>query len=181
MTATLEAAAVESTTTTVVTNAPGVKKTRKAKAKSKKANAHKSNGHAKANGKPKSKKGKVKKVKAVRKAKDDARLVARASEGRLDSNQVRILRALIGTRKPELTRAELKDGVGIGAENRVGGPWNKSLWALYSASQPLMTITEHGGEEGAGHKYYTFMVTARGREVLEKAEKGAKELAKAAA
>ena len=93
---------------------------------------------------------------------DDARQVAKASEGVLNPGQVRILRALRAAGRRELDRKELKQAAGIG----VG---SKNLWALYQHKPPMIFIIQVGAREGE-RLHHDAQITAEGRKVLERAE-----------
>lgn len=101
------------------------------------------------------------KAKAKAKPKNEALQIAKASNGELDSNQVRILRALRAAPKgKELTRREL-----IGSYSR---KWLDSLWALRRKRPPLINIGNYEGDRKAYHS-----IRAEGKASLKKAEDAA--------
>jgi hypothetical protein len=93
---------------------------------------------------------------------DDARQVAKASEGVLNPGQVRILRALRSAGRRELNRKELKRAAGIGAGS-------KNIWALVHHKPPLIFISQYEPERGK-RAHHEHSITADGRKVLERAE-----------
>lgn len=107
----------------------------------------------------------TKKKEAKKAPKDDARKVAKASNGKLDIAQVRILRVLHKNRtKRGLTRDDIKEAVGIGREGKYSGGWLKSLWDL--DNKHLITTSNYGDDR----KYY-HLISETGKKVLERAEK----------
>ena len=156
-----------------VTTKPGGKgKTvSKAKTKAKAKTADKAKPKAKGKDKAKAKpKGKAKAKadkKVKRPAKDDARKVAAATDGSLNTDQLRILRALSSGK--ELTRGDLKEAVGIGRDGKYSQKWLDGLWALATKRPPLIAI---GNYEKDRKSYHT--ITAKGKEVLKKAEEAGK-------
>lgn len=151
----------ENTQVAAAADVPAVVKT-KAKAKAK----------AKPKAKPKAKKTKAPK-KAKRPAKDNARKVAAAIEGELNTDQVRQLRVL--SKGKDLTMGDLKEGVGIGRDGKYSQGWLDSLWALARKRPPFVTI---GRYEGDRKNYVN--ITPAGKEALKKAESAANKLAKTA-
>lgn len=111
-------------------------------------------------------KSKIAKEKEAKKTpKDDARKVAKASRGKLDIAQVRILRALGKNRtKQGLTRDDIKEAVGIGREGKYSGGWLKSLWDL--DAKHLITTSNYGDDR----RYY-HLISVTGKKALETAEK----------
>lgn len=108
------------------------------------------------------------KAKVSRPARDNARLVAKASEGALSTDQVRQLRSL--AKGKTLTRDDIKEAVGIGREGKYSSKWLTDLWELNNKG--LLLITEpQEGERAQGHT-----ITAKGKQALERAEKAAKSL-----
>ncbi len=154
--------------------ASAVKPAVKAKAKPPKASTKaKPKAKAKTAKKPKAK-AKAKAAKKVKRpAKDDARKVAKASDGDLDTDQVRQLRAL--SKGKELTRDDLKEAVGIGRDGKYSQKWLDSLWALARKRPPLIAIGNYEGDRKSYHS-----ITATGKAALKKAEDAAKKAAKAA-
>lgn len=120
--------------------------------------------------------------KGPRPARDDARLVAKASEGKLTTDQVRQLRALKNGK--EITRDELKVACGMKAESLYSSKWLNGLHALWNNKPPLIQINvEDQATEGkttSGRRVGTHfhVITAAGKHALESAEKKAKEVAK---
>jgi outer membrane biosynthesis protein TonB len=135
----------------------------KAKAKAKPKTAKKPKAKAKAKA-PK---------KAKRPAKDNARKVAAAMDGELNTDQVRQLRALAQAKGKELTRGDLKEAVGIGRDGKYSQQWLDALWELARKRPPLIVIGNYEGDRKAYHS-----ITAAGRKALEKAEAAAKKVAK---
>lgn len=109
-----------------------------------------------------------------RKPDDGCRAVAKASDGKLNSAQVRILRFLKTQKKP-VDRTAIKVGVGIGAEGLYSADWLHGLWALDNSK--WIKIEEHEPTEGKAKHWHS--ITMKGKELLEKCEKSAKEDAKA--
>jgi DNA-binding MarR family transcriptional regulator len=102
--------------------------------------------------------------------KDDARAVAKASGGKLDTDQVRVLRALASPgQKKELTRGDLKEAVGIGREGKYSSKWLNSLWDL--AEKGFIVTPEYEGE-----RCYYHAITAKGKKALEQSEQAYKKL-----
>ncbi len=130
--------------------------------------------------KSKSKKGSKK---GSRPARDDARQVAKASDGKLTTDQVRQLRALKNGK--EITRDELKVACGMKAESLYSSKWLNGLHALWNHKPALILINvEEQAVEGktdsgrrVGTHFHT--ITAAGKQALESAEKKAKEASKA--
>lgn len=110
----------------------------------------------------------AKSSKAAAKTTDNARKVAKASDGKLDAAQVRILRALKNGK--EVDRAELKELVGIGRDGKYSQAWLTSLWGLTETKPAYMSIVN---SEETGTKTY-HQITAAGKAALEKAEKAFK-------
>lgn len=113
---------------------------------------------------------KVVKKKPVKQSssRDDARAVAKASNGKLNIDQVRVLRALAKPgQKKEMTRGDLKEAVGIGRDGMYSGKWLKSLWAL--AEKGFITTPEY--EED---RLYYHTITSVGKKALASAEKAHK-------
>lgn len=134
-----------------------------------------------ANKKKTSKKGSKK---GSRPARDDARQVAKASEGKLTTDQVRQLRALKNGK--EITRDDLKIGCGMKAESLYSQKWLQGLWDLNNHKPALIHITvedaaTEGGKSTSGRRAGTHFhtITPAGKAALESAEKKAKEAAKA--
>ena len=125
---------------------------------------------AKSNGQAKAKKSS--KPHKSRPAKDDARKVARASDGALNPDQVRILRVLRDNGRGELNRNQIKEAVGIGIDKKYSGSWLKSLWALMEQKPALMFISEYEPDQKQ-RAHHMHSITADGRKVLERAEKAA--------
>lgn len=120
---------------------------------------------------------KAKKAKGSRPARDDARLVGKASGGVLNADMVRILRALkaAGTApdKKDISRGDIKEAVGIGRDGKYSAKWLGSLWALNEKKFIFISESEEG------HHAHGHAITAKGKEVLAKAEAEAKKAAKA--
>lgn len=120
-------------------------------------------------GKPKAKAAKkVVKTGEKKAAKDDARQVAAASDGRLNIDQVRIVRSLkLGT---AVTRDDLKELVGIGRDGKYSGKWLTSLVELSEKKPPYLKITTPEAQEGerGGRRFHE--VTAAGKAALASAE-----------
>jgi hypothetical protein len=95
---------------------------------------------------------------------DDARDVAFANNGKLNTDQVRILRTLFSQEK-EMPRKELSILSGPGPQ--CGKRWLDSLWQLQG--KKLITITV--GDTEKGHKQHYHRITARGRNAIKLAEK----------
>lgn len=108
---------------------------------------------------------KTKTVKVERVNKDNARWVAKVSEGKFTSDQIRILRALKGS-KGAITRGDLKELVGIGRDGMYSQKWLDSLKDLETRKLLKIKIAEEGSE----HRGYTHEITALGTNNLEKAE-----------
>lgn len=97
--------------------------------------------------------------------KDNARKVAKASEGKLTTDQVRILRALRKGRP--CTMQVVKVGCHIPAEAKYSGSFLK---AMHNLRETRRVKVEEGQEKGL----HTFTITERGKSDLEKAEAAAK-------
>lgn len=122
--------------------------------------------------KPTKKPAKVEKKVAKKPAKkeanpprDNARKVAKASEGKLNTDQVRILRAL--RKGKPLIMQDIKAGVGMAAEAKYSGTFLKSIHNLRETRRVKV-------EEGQDHRAHTFTITERGKNDLEKAESAVK-------
>lgn len=108
------------------------------------------------------------KGKGTRPAKDDARKVAKCSKDKLNTDQVRILRALRSAKGRELTRDDIKDAVGIGRDGKYSQTWLASLNALAEAK--YMKINSYEGQRAFSHT-----LTKLGEQVLAASEKSFKE------
>jgi len=115
---------------------------------------------------------KPKKAKGTRPAKDDARIVAKASDGKLNPDQVRILRVLKAAKKA-VDRGDIKEGVGIGRDGKYGASWLKNLWALQAHRPKYITIEQPEPAQGERPKHF-HQITKDGKDILETAEKAAK-------
>lgn len=92
--------------------------------------------------------------------------VARASEGVLDTDQVRLLRAMRNGKT--YTRQDLMELVGIGRGGNYSGKWAKSLRDLGPAKLVKISVDVEGG------RAHLHTITQQGKKTLEKYEKLAK-------
>jgi len=107
---------------------------------------------------------------------DDARAVAKTTDGFLDTQQVRILRALKKSdKKNPIDMAELKDRVGIGRDKKYSKGWLDALHDLIKHKLVVSTLSPNGSipEEGKRRKHYYYTLSS-GVKRLEKAEKDSK-------
>jgi hypothetical protein len=102
---------------------------------------------------------------------DDARKVAKHSDGDLSTGQVRVLRALAGRKNP-VTMAELKDAVGIGRENKYSASWLTDVKELYAPEYDYIRCETHP-TEGTGRAAFHYSIRPNGRKALEAAERAA--------
>ena len=105
---------------------------------------------------------------------DDARAVAAASSGKLNTDQVRILRVLAKSKHP-LSRKDLKIGVGI--NGLYSQSWLKSLQDL--AARKLIAINISPDPEKS--RGFTHEIRKLGANFLASTEKSAKEASAQAA
>lgn len=173
------AVATETNGTTTVTPKALVKpaKAKKAKASNLKAKV----AQAKAKAKPKKAKGPAPKasktvqilgktltrIKGNNHIDDDAFAVAKASEGRVNTLQVRMLRALRKAKGP-LTRKDLK--VATNHWPHRDGYHIKWVAKLMEMTPRFVKVEEHEPVKGELAKHH-YTITAIGRGILEKAEK----------
>lgn len=101
------------------------------------------------------------------------RAIARASEGKVNTGQVRVLRALRG-RKKAVTFAELKTLVGI--TGKYSASWLNKLWEL--SNDGYVKVEEYEASEGGHSKHYR-TITPKGRKFIDDLMKSAKDAAKA--
>ncbi len=103
----------------------------------------------------------------TRTVRDDARKVSKASDGKLTTDQVRILRSM-----PKLgrstTMAEIKKGCGMKEDQKYSGGFLKGLHELQESRMVKV-------DKDQDNRSHTYTSTEKGRGVLEKAEKAAKE------
>lgn len=92
---------------------------------------------------------------------DGARKAAKASGGKLNTDQVRILRALLPGKT--IDKADLKDAVGIGRDKKYTQQWNDALWDLHERKYIVIDDSE---------KRHYFTITSVGERALEEAELG---------
>lgn len=102
---------------------------------------------------------------------DDAFQVAQASEGKINTAQVRILRFLKSCKGKSATRKEVKEAVGHWPGR--SGYHIKWVNTLRELAPKFMKIEEHEPKDGEPAKH-TYTITALGKATLEKAEKAAK-------
>lgn len=105
---------------------------------------------------------------------DGAEQVAKASEGKLITSQVRILRALKKSSKP-MTRLQLKEAVGLGHKKGFHIKWLKALREL--APKYIKIKLEEGGDGEQAKNYHS--ITDAGKNLIKEAEANAAKAARA--
>ena len=111
--------------------------------------------------------------------------MSRLSDGKVSSQQVRVLVALAWvTKSPHtdsagrlaITRSDLKELVGIGRDSLYSQSWLADLWELTKKSKdqpaPLVNIEE---DDSTGRPRHIHSITAAGRKLVEKLTKAHKE------
>lgn len=83
-----------------------------------------------------------------------------AKELGLNIDKLRILKVLRGARGP-IMMADLKDGVGIGRDNKYSGKWLASVHELYADG--LILVEDYEGQRG-----HSYTITASGKKSIAK-------------
>jgi hypothetical protein len=98
---------------------------------------------------------------------DGCEAIARASDGKLNTLQVRFLRILKARGGKALTRKELKEETGhwLHRPNQYHKKWVLALKNLAEAK--LVKVEEHEPDKGNARMVYS--ITAKGKEILDKA------------
>lgn len=107
---------------------------------------------------------------------DGCRDLAKMADGKLSVDQCRILRALGSVKGRAIDRGDLKELVGIGRQGLYSSSWLNGLNELDSSK--LIKIESHEPADG-GRAKFVHSITAKGKELLAKLERGVVEATKA--
>lgn len=113
------------------------------------------------------------KKKGSKRRDDGARQLAKASNGKFNVDQIRILRSLKNTKQNKsIDMPELKDRVGIGRDGKYSQSWLTSLKSLNDKKLIQITLSANGQipKEG-GRKKHFYHIFASGKKAIEQVEK----------
>lgn len=111
----------------------------------------------------------AKKSVKVERPRDNARSVAYASDGKLNTDQIRVLRRLA---RGECRMVDLKAAIGLTPEQKYSGKFLKGVHEMVASK---LIAVAHYDESRA----YEYSILAKGRKLLAETEADAKVIAKA--
>jgi DNA-binding MarR family transcriptional regulator len=112
----------------------------------------------------------AKKEKVSRPARDNARKVAKATEGKLNTDQIRVLRSL--QKGKTCNMSQIKEGCGMSPDQKYSSPFLKGIHKL--AEERYIKV-----EKDQDNRAHGYTITEKGKSVLQKAETAAKAAMKA--